>query len=273
MILDDLDLFGAAWLAMLLAGVALAWPGILIVARGQSFLAVAASQTAACGAAGGMALIGLSGGGHLHGDARIHLGALLGGLLGTAFGWRGSSERAAWLFALGSAGSLLLVAHSPYGMHDTLALQSSNVLGAGAPEAIFFGVASVLSVAALVLTPRELRLLATDPGHAALCGLRTTAWCVALGCWIGLLLSLGVSSLGLLYTFGCLVLPTLIARQLFRQLWPLFLAAPLIALGAGILGIGVGHAGDLPPGQTTVGVLVALLPLAFAGGWIRRRSG
>jgi len=262
----DLALFGTAWATMLVAAVALSWPGILVVARGQVVLAIAAAQAAACGAAAAMTLIGLSGGGHVHGDARIHLGALVGGLLGTAIAWGGSAERAGWLFAAGSAGSVLLVAHSPYGTHDILALQHSNALSAGALELIGFAIVAVGIGIALALRHRELRLLAVDPAHARACGLAVGRWNLCIGLALGILISLAVSTLGLLYTFGCLVLPTLIAARLTARLWPLLLLAPLVALlgaGGGIL---LGHRWDLPPGQAAIAVLAAAFPLAVIVG-------
>lgn len=265
------SLFGTAWASMCLAAVALAWPGILVVARGRIVLAIAAAQAAACGAAAAMVLIGLGGGGHVHGDGRIHLGALLGGLLGTAIAWRGPVERAGWLFAAGSAGSVLLVAHSPYGMHDILALQHSNALSAGPVELVGFGLAAIAVAAAVAWRHRELRLLAIDPAGAGSCGLAVGRWNLLIGLALGVLISLAVSSLGLLYTFGCLVLPTLVAARLTAGLWPLLVLVPIIGLSGAIGGILAGHRWDLPPGQAAVAVLVGLQPMALVAGWIRQR--
>ena len=266
-----IDLFGVAWATMLLAAIALAWPGVLVVARGQIVLAIAAAQAAACGAAAAMALIGWMGGGHVHGDGRIHLGALLGGLVATALAWRGPVERSGWLFAAGSAGSVLLVAHSPYGMHDILALQHSNALGAGPLEVVGFLVAVGVMAVTVGRFHRELRLLAVDPAQARACGLAVGRWNLLIGAALGVLISVSVSSLGLLYSFGCLVLPTLVAARLTTAMWPLLILAPAIAVSGAVGGIVVGHAWDLPPGQSSVAVLVALYPLAMVAGWLLAR--
>ena len=264
------DLFGTAWCTMLLAAVALAWPGILVVARGQIMLAVAAAQAAACGAAAGMYLMGVFGGGHVHGDIRIHMAALAGGLLGTAFAWRSPIEHAGWLFAAGSAGTVLFVANSAYGMHDILALQHSNALSAGSFELWAFACAVLVLAVVVALRHRELRLLAVDPDAARGCGLAVRRWNFAIALSLGLLISLSVSSLGLLYTFACLVLPTLIANRLSPSLWLLLVLAPALAFGGALSGIVVGHQWDLPPGQTTTAILVLALPLvAVVSGLVR----
>ncbi len=262
----DFQLFGTAWLAMLLAAIPLACVGIFVVARGHILLAVAASQSAACGAACAMFVIGYGSNGHTHGDLRIHAGAIAGGLLGTALSWSGAQERAAWLFVAAGAGTILLVANSPYGMHDVLALQHSHALVAGTFEAITFFILMVAVTIILLRWHRPLRLLVIDPAHAKRCGIHTRHWHLALGAVIGLVLSLGVSVFGLLYTFSCLILPALIGGRLIRTFWPLLLVAPIIAILGVASGIIIGHSADLAPGQSSAAMLAVLYPFAALVG-------
>lgn len=268
--MSDLELFGVAWAALLMAAASLSWPGIVIVARGQVMLAIAASQMAACGAAAAMFLIGLTSGEHLHGDLRIHAGALFGGLIGTAIAWQGSPERAGWLFAASSAATLILVADSPYGMHDIVILQHSNALTANALELSLFSGTAVTSVLAVCCYHRTLRLLAIDPDHASRCGIPLRTWNIILGTWLGIVLSLAVSSFGLLFTFTCLIAPALAAARLSPTLWPLFFLTPLLALFGSLGGIYLGHAYDLPTGQTAAGFICSLLPIAMFVAWIKK---
>jgi len=235
------ELFGPAWIALVFAAVALSWPGVLVVARGQAMVAIAAAECAAAGAAAAMAVIGWLGEGHLHGDWRIHAGAVLGGVLGTAAAWRAGSERAAWLFAAAGAASLLLLARSPYGMHDLQAIQSSNALLAGPFEAIAFGLLALGGAIVVALHHRELRLLAVDPEHARACGLRPRTWQLVIGGWLGLVLSLAVSVQGVLVAVAFLIAPSLVAGALARALWPVLVIAPLLALAAAIGGIAIAH--------------------------------
>jgi ABC-type Mn2+/Zn2+ transport system permease subunit len=71
---------------------------------------------------------------------------------------------------------------------------------------------------------------------------------------------------GMLYTFGSLVLPALIAKSVCREVQAMFLVAPCVALGASALGFVMANYYDYPPAQMTV----ALLSLAFIVVWARR---
>ena len=245
--------------------------GIFVVARNHMMSAIAAGQAAACGAAMSMFLIGLFDGSHVHGDPRIYLGAIFGGLIGTALSWTASTERAAWLFAASGVGTVLLISQSPYGMHDILALQHSNALLAQSLEAYLFCIFLILTIACIAIWHRPLRLLVIDPDHAAVSGINTKIWQLILGAGIGLLLSLAVNAFGLIYAFSCLILPCLVAAQLSPSFWPLFIISPIIAGISVIIGISIGHSCDLPPGQSTTATLAAAYPIAHAIGYIISR--
>jgi ABC-type Mn2+/Zn2+ transport system permease subunit len=64
---------------------------------------------------------------------------------------------------------------------------------------------------------------------------------------------------GLLYTFGCLVLPPLIARNVVREVRPMFVVAPLVGLATAAVGFVLANYYDYPPAQMTVALLCALL--------------
>ncbi len=264
---EYLELFGIAWLTLIIAAIPLSLLGILVVARNQVILAIAASQSAACGAALAMLLIGALGGGHIHGDLRIHLGAMLGGLIGTAIAWTGTHERAAWLFAAAGAGTILFISHSPYGMHDVLALQHSNAMIATTRDVVLFALITITLLFFLKRWNTELRLLAIDPIHAHSCGMDVSRWNLVLGAIIGLVLSLAVSVFGLLYAFACLILPSLIGGSLIKSFKSLLWLAPVISIGATILGIVLGHTFDIAPGQSITALLAFVYPLACVIGW------
>jgi ABC-type Mn2+/Zn2+ transport system permease subunit len=75
----------------------------------------------------------------------------------------------------------------------------------------------------------------------------------------------------MLYTFGCLVLPALVAKNLCREVRPLFLFAPLVALSTGALGCVLADTTDSPPAQMTVGLLSLALVLAWLLRWLQHR--
>ena len=78
-------------------------------------------------------------------------------------------------------------------------------------------------------------------------------------------------SAGTLYTFGCLVLPALIAKNLCREVRPMLWVAPLFACAAALAGFVLANGLDWPPAHATVAILAGALPLAWALRSLRSR--
>jgi ABC-type Mn2+/Zn2+ transport system permease subunit len=64
---------------------------------------------------------------------------------------------------------------------------------------------------------------------------------------------------GVIYAFGCLVLPALVARNLCREVRSMFVVAPAVGLGGAVAGFVLANHWDFPPAQMTVALLCALL--------------
>jgi ABC-type Mn2+/Zn2+ transport system permease subunit len=92
-------------------------------------------------------------------------------------------------------------------------------------------------------------------------------WSLATSAWLGLAVGLSIRASGMLYTFGCLVLPALVAKNLCREVWLMFIVAPLFAVGTGVLSFILANHYDYPPGQ----MAVALFCLELAAVWAFRR--
>jgi ABC-type Mn2+/Zn2+ transport system permease subunit len=93
----------------------------------------------------------------------------------------------------------------------------------------------------------------------------------AVAVWLGLAIGLSIRVSGTLYTFGCLVLPALAAKNLAREIRPLLVLAPAIALAAAALGFVLANHFDLPPAHAVVALLCAMLLLAWGLRRGRRR--
>ena len=119
-----------------------------------------------------------------------------------------------WVFLASASLAILLVAHSPHGLAEVQRLLSSSLIGATARDVWIFGVCTAGTVVALCLGHRRVLLLAMDPAMAMAAGMRVTLWTAALTVWLGLVVGLSLRVSGTLYTFGCLVLPALIAKNL-----------------------------------------------------------
>ena len=260
-------LFSQAYMTAWLIALLLSLVGVLVVARDQIFLGAAISQAATLGIAVALVLSDLLPEEHfawLRSDSTLALTAVcfavLAALLTARRGQTGGESHEAltgWVF-LGSASlAILIVAHSPHGLAEVQRLLSSSLIGATSMDVWVFSICTLGTVVALCAWHRRILLLAMDPAMALAAGLTL---------WLGLVVGLSMRVSGMLYTFGCLVLPALIAKHCCREVRPLFLVAPCIALSFGALGCVLADATDSPPAQMTV----ALLSLALVIAWLLR---
>lgn len=271
-------LFQHTYLVGWLIGVLLSLVGVLVVARDQIFIGVAVSQASTLGIALGLSLstfIGTEAVAWLDSDGFLSLMAvgfaILAALL-TTRGGTGSDEsheaRTGWVFLLSASVSILLVAHSPHGLDEIRRLLSSSIIGATAADLWTFGILAGVTLLAIGVVHQRVLLLAMDPTMASAVGMRVSLWSGGTAIWLGLAVGLSMRVSGLLYTFGSLVLPALVAKNLCREVRSVFLVAPLIALGTGAIGFVLANYYDYPPAQMTVALLSLLLLLAWS---VRRR--
>jgi ABC-type Mn2+/Zn2+ transport system permease subunit len=156
------------------------------------------------------------------------------------------------------------------GLREVQAMMSSSVIGATPGDVLFFGGMAVVALGFVLMTRRRLVVLVTDPTMAAAVGMRVGWWTGALALAMGVGTGVAMRSTGMLYTFGCLVLPPLVAKNLCREVAPMFWVAPLVAAGSVAVGLVVAHTWDFPPGQTMVAVQA--LALLAAWGWREGRT-
>jgi hypothetical protein len=85
----------------------------------------------------------------------------------------------------------------------------------------------------------------------------------AVTCLLGLGVGLSIRCAGMLYTFGVLVLPALVAKNVCREVRPMFVIAPAISLGTALVGFILANYYDFPPAQMVVALLGLLLPASW----------
>lgn len=268
-------LFHNAYLAGWLIAVMLALTGVVVVARNQIFIGAAVAQASTLGIALGMwagAALGQEvSGEHAHGALSL-VGVLfaIAAALFTAGAdeARGSREATTgWVFLAAASLAILVLAHSPHGLEEINHLVSSSIIGATRGDVWLFGALAGVAGAAALAARSRIMLFAIDPAMAAAVGMRTAVWRVGHAAWLGLVVGLAMRATGLLYTFGCLVLPVLIATALCRETRSLFAVAPFIALTSAVVGFVLANYFDDPPAQMTV----ALQSLALAIAWLAHR--
>jgi len=270
-------LFQNTYLVGWLIGLLLSLVGVLAVARDQIFVGAAMSQASTLGIALAM-WIGIWVAPEtlpwLHSDEFLSAMAVTFSLIAALItgGWaelnRESHEAiTGWVFLLSTSLSILIVSHSPHGLEEIHRLLASSIIGATRADVWNFSALAGLTALFLATTHRRTLLFLMDPAMAAAVGMHTGRWAAIISLLLGLAVGLSIRSSGMLYTFGCLVLPALVAKNICREVGPMFLVAPLVAILTGAVAFVLANHYDYPPAQMTVALLSLLLTIA----WLFRR--
>jgi len=265
--LESWDLLWATFVSGWGIAVLLGTLGVVVVGRDQIFIGAAVTQAATLGLAVALAM-GLAAQGWALSCFAVVFS--VAATIMTIRHTRGGQTREAitgWVFLFCGGLVVLLLTNMPLNMRDVQQLLISNMIGATAAEAMGFLIAAGAVVGAAAFLRRPLSLWVMDRTMAAGVGLRVGMMELAFAVVLGAALGLALQTAGMLYTFGCLVLPGLIAKQLSRRVGPMFLIAPAVALAAAIVGSVLANQLDYPPGPFVVVLLGALL----APGWAYRR--
>ncbi|MEN9360503.1 MAG: hypothetical protein RL095_2038 [Verrucomicrobiota bacterium] len=268
--IDTWGLFQDTYLSAWLLAAGLALLGVGLVARAQIFIGVACTQAATFGVAAAGAL-GLAGGACLDCDQLRWMPMLLASLAALpcclwAFcsdsGRRHPEGVTGWIYLVGAAGTALCLSRSPEASNQIAAVLASTVLGSSHGEMLCQG----LLVAFLFVFSFEWRhslcLVLADRPQALAQGLPVHRLEFAFAFFAGLVLGVSLVSAGVLYTFGCLILPALAARRFSRDFAPRFWLAPLLALAAVLPAFVLGNHWDLPQAHLSVLFLAGLVPAA-----------
>jgi zinc transport system permease protein len=266
-------LFHQSYLAGWLIILVLSLIGVLVVARDQIFIGAAISQASTLGVALTMGISVLFPEDRfpwIHSTIFLSAMAVLFSVIAASItGHGGASGRESheaitgWVFLISSSLSILIVSHSPHGLEEVHRLLSSSIIGATTLDVWVFGLLTALTGALLSIFYRKILLFSLDPSMALAIGMRIRTWNVITSAWLGLAVGLSIRSSGMLYTFGCLVLPALVAKNLCREVRYMFLMAPLVALVMGVSGSVLANSYDYPPGQMTVFLLCLLLVIVW----------
>jgi len=251
-------------------GILLSLVGVVIVARRQIFIGMAVAQGSTLGIALGLWATAFF---HLEGLGENDLflsslgvmGAILTTVVTSRKGFEKGSvheERTGIVFLFASSASLILLSKSPFGLEEVHRLLTSTVIGATATDVMVTALLTVVTIITVILNFPAVRLLAMDPVFAVAIGMRSGKSSVIAMGWLGLTLGLSIRLSGVLYAFGCLILPCLAAKQMCRTTTSLFWVSPLIFLLTSLPALVLSHAFDLPPGQGTV-LALCLVTLVF----------
>lgn len=270
------DTYISGWLIALL----LSLVGVVVVARDQIFIGAAVSHASMLGIAVGMWI----------GSAGVAVGcawcnndvvlascgglfAILGALItsrGEATASRETHEAiTGWVFVVSASIAVLLLSRSPHGMEEVHRLLSSTIIGATFTDVLAFLVLSLVTVMVLLRRLPTVVLLLMDLEMAGAVGIPVARWQRGIAIWLGLAIGLSMHVSGMLFTFGCLVLPGLIAKNVCREVRQMFMVAPIVGVVGTSVGFVLANYYDLPPGQ----VVATLLGLTLAVAWLTPGGG
>jgi len=277
--IESWGLFHNVYLTGWLIGLLLSLVGVVVVARDQIFLSAAVSQASTMGIALGLWMSNTFAdvqGLWLHVDSFLSFMAVTFAVIAALVTTR-SHERVresaeaitGWVFLLSASLAILILAHSPHGLDEIHRLLSSSIIGATVGDVITFGVLLVSTALLIAAAYRRILLFTLDPVLAVAVGMKLQYWRMITAIWLGLSVGLSLRASGMLYTFGCLVLPALVAKNLCREIRTVFFLSPLVALTTGAIGFVLANHYDYPPAQMAVVLLCLSLVLAWTLRWLR----
>lgn len=275
--LSSWPLFYQSYLAGWLISFLLSIVGVLVVARDQIFIGAAVSQASTLGIALMMWATAIL---HLDHFPWFRPNLFFSGMAvifsivaafvtgrGGEMGRESHEAITGWVFLLSASLSILIVSHSPHGLEEIHRLLSSSIIGATLVDVWIFGLLTLFTTSFLLLFRQKIVLFALDRPMAVAIGMSLKSWNAVISVGLGLAVGLSIRTSGMLFTFGCLVLPALIAKNLCRQVRAMFFVAPAIGVGTAILSFSLANHYDYPPGQLTV----AIYSLELVLGWMARR--
>lgn len=257
-----------ALLAGVLAGAVLGYLGLFVILRRIVFLGAALPHLAALGVAGAA----LAGASPLAGAV---VGALVGASLLSFAPARGRVPPdgvIGLVYAIATAGAILLLAGSAAGETHILQILSGDILGTSAAEVRWMlGLFSGIALAHALLW-KEFLLVSYDPEAAATMSFRLRLWDGILFLTLGAAVAFTLRVMGAVVTFAFLVGPAAAALLLFRRFAVIVPLAAGLGAAAAAAGLTLSFLYDLPAGPTIAACAVApalpaaLLPLLRRGG-------
>lgn len=281
------DIFHSGWLVAILLSIT----GVLIVARNQIFIGAAITQTSTFGVSIALYISGLHSMSDISGQYRENLiisYSILAATICTIWAFvnksslngfltklkipvtvsKESSNKnreniTGWLFLLSSAGAIVLLSQSPIGKDVIDKIIFSTIIGASSKDVKILLTLFVITVILLILFLDKLTLVFTDRDYAASIKLPATRIEFIFAILSGIILGFCLKISGTLYTFGCLILPVLIAGNFFKSVRILFLISPIVAFLFSFLGFSAGNFYNIPQTQLTIFFMSLFYPVSL----------
>ncbi len=260
------EMFPEAVTAGAMIGSVCAMLGVFVILKRVVFIGSALSEVAACGIAAAIMC-------HIHpflGAAALTLATV------TVLSYPFENNRLprdavlGVVFVLASAASILIVAHSGFGLQDVKALLYGDlILTSDADLRLILWIFIPVGVYLLMfLRPTLYTFL--DRETARVLGIRVVLWELLYFFALGLAVSAASKVAGALLVFCYLVVAPSTALLLSRKLWLVLLMSTMAAVAATMGGLYVSFSRDLPTNQTIAATSCVVLAGAVLISAIRR---
>ena len=279
--IDSWGLFAEVYIAGWLLACLLAVIGIPYVAKDQIFVGAAVTQAAMFGVGIGL-WIPHTGFANLvqfvNQDLLIAAIAIFFAVFATCltasahFHGQTAEALTGWIFLFSMSATIVLLFHTPIGSSEINQRFASSIIGATRIDVLIYGVLSVFVFTTVLKFRDELTLLMVDNEMARAVGLKVRLWDLSISIFTGFILGLSLRTAGMLFTFGQLVLPALIAKNFCREIRQIFFAAPVVAAVICVVAFVLANHWDYALGSYSVVVLCVILPVSNLMNKIFKRN-
>jgi zinc/manganese transport system permease protein len=274
MLTELLSLLWAPFLMCLVLTGIHAYLGFHVLAREVVFVDIALAQIAALGATAAF-LLGYemdTWESYVSGLVATLLGALVLALTRTRERHVSQEAVIGVVYAVSSAGAVLLADRAPHGAEQVRTMLVGNLLAVRWPEVV--EVAALYALVGVLhwLCRRPFFLISTDPGGAYRQGWRVRQWDLLFYASFGVVVTSSVRIAGVLLVFSYLIVPALAGTAFGGSVGTRLLIGWAFGTLVSVIGIVASAALDLPTGATVVCAFGLTLLALWAASWIRQRG-
>lgn len=246
--------------ASIILGGICAYLGVFLILKRIVFVGAALSQMAAVGVVTGHMI------GH-HIGLNFEALAFLFSILGVFLFWlpvsSGSITRESligYTYIFASALVILIIAKDPLAEVENMDLFSGNILFVSNFDLFLISVISGIIFIVHMVFRKEFIFVSFDPTTAQTLKIPARFYDFLIYFTLGVAISVGIRSAGMLFIFSSLVIPAMTGLSLFQRLKWIFLASVLSIWISSIIGIVISYWFDFPTGPT-ISVINALILL------------
>ncbi|MFO0793963.1 MAG: metal ABC transporter permease [Candidatus Brocadiaceae bacterium] len=174
-----------------------------------------------------------------------------------------TENRIGFTYAIAGAAAILFVSWNPYGKSEVLSMLQGEIISI--PDIYLWSMLAIYGMIFIVLVGfhRNFVLVSYDIDMATTIGKHVVLWDILLYLIIGIIISLGVMTVGPLVIFGFLLIPAITARMITRGILFFCIVSSVIGITASFIGFYLSYHFDLPTGPTDVVLLCTVLVFAY----------